>query len=94
VEYRKLGRTGLEVSSQCLGAMMFGAFENTDHDDCVAIMHRAIDAGINFIDTADMYSNGESEVIVGEAIGGHRDELVIATKCFNPMGEGHNRRGG
>ncbi|MCU1393929.1 MAG: aldo/keto reductase [Ilumatobacteraceae bacterium] len=94
MQFNKLGRTGLEVSSQCLGAMMFGAFGNTDHDDCTAIIHRALDAGINFIDTADMYSGGESEEIVGKAIAGRRDELVIATKCFNNMGGGRNRRGG
>ncbi len=94
MHYNKLGRTGLEVSSQCLGAMMFGAFGNTDHDDCVSVIHRALDAGINFIDTADMYSAGESEEIVGKAIAGRRDELVIATKCFNQMGPGRNQRGG
>src|SRR6478609_6414259 len=61
MEYRVLGRTGVEVSPLCLGAMMFGAWGNTDHDDCVRIVHRALDAGVNFVDTADVYSMGESE---------------------------------
>src|SRR5688572_9225653 len=90
---RPLGRTGVEVSPLCLGAMMFGAWGNPDHDDSVAIIHRAIDAGINFIDTADVYSQGESEEIVGKAIKGRRDELVIATKFHGRMGDGPNRAG-
>jgi aryl-alcohol dehydrogenase-like predicted oxidoreductase len=94
VKYRKLGRTGVEVSSQCLGAMMFGAIGNRDHDECVSMVHRALDAGINFVDTADMYSSGESEEIVGRALKGRRDDVVLATKCFNPMGDDRNRRGG
>ena len=94
MQYRTLGRTGVDVSNQCLGAMMFGAMGNTDHDECVAMIHTALDAGINFIDTADVYSQGESEEIVGKALRGRRDEVVLATKCFNPMGEGRNRRGG
>ncbi len=94
MEYRKLGRTGLEVSRQCLGAMMFGAMGNDDEAECRAMISRALDAGINFIDTADVYSAGVSEEIVGRAIAGRRDELVIATKCFNQMGDGRNRRGG
>ncbi len=94
MEYRKLGRTGVEVSSQCLGAMMFGALGNTDHDDCVRIIDRALESGINFIDTADVYSQGESEQIVGRAIKGRRDEVVLATKCFNSMGTDRNQRGG
>ena len=93
MEHRTLGTTGLEVSPLCLGAMMFGAWGNPDHDDSVAIIHRAIDAGINFIDTADVYSQGESEEIVGKAIKGRRDELVIATKFHGRMGEGPNRSG-
>jgi aryl-alcohol dehydrogenase-like predicted oxidoreductase len=81
MEYRPLGRTGMSVSQLCLGAMMFGAFGNTDHDDCVRIIHRALDAGINFIDTADGYSAGESEVILGKALaGGRRDGVVLAVK--------------
>jgi hypothetical protein len=94
MQYRTLGRTGVEVSNQCLGAMMFGAMGNTDHDECVAMIHTAIDAGINFIDTADVYSQGESEEIVGKALRGRRDDVVLATKCFNPMGDDRNRRGG
>ena len=68
METRILGRSGLVVSELCLGAMMFGGYGNTDHDECVAIIHRALDAGINFIDTADVYSQGESEIIVGKAL--------------------------
>lgn len=94
MRYRKLARTGVEVSTQCLGAMMFGAYGNPDHDECVKMTHTAIAAGINFIDTADVYSQGESETIVGKAIAGHRDEVVLATKCFNPIGQGRNNRGG
>jgi aryl-alcohol dehydrogenase-like predicted oxidoreductase len=81
MEYRPLGRTGVSVSQLCLGAMMFGAFGNTDHDDCVRIIHRALDAGINFIDTADGYSAGESEMILGKALaGGRREGVVLAVK--------------
>jgi aryl-alcohol dehydrogenase-like predicted oxidoreductase len=94
VEYRTLGRTGVEVSPLCLGAMMFGAWGNPDHDESVAIVHRALDAGINFVDTADVYSHGESEEIVGKALaGGRRDDVVLATKFHGSMGEGPNRRG-
>ncbi len=94
MHYRSLGRTGLRVSPLCLGAMMFGAWGNPDHDDSVAIIHAALDAGINFIDTADVYSAGESEEIVGKAIAGRRDEVVLATKFFAPMGDGPNQSGG
>ena len=66
MEYRPLGRTGISVSQLCLGAMMFGAFGNSDHDDAIKIIHKALDAGINFIDTADGYSAGESEEILGD----------------------------
>jgi aryl-alcohol dehydrogenase-like predicted oxidoreductase len=91
---RELGRTGLEVSPLCLGTMMFGAWGNPDHDDSVAVIHRALDAGINFVDTADVYSSGESEEIVGKALaGGRRDGVVLATKVHGSMGEGPNRRG-
>jgi aryl-alcohol dehydrogenase-like predicted oxidoreductase len=93
MEHRTLGTTGLEVSPLCLGAMMFGAWGNPDHDDSVKIIHRALDAGINFVDTADVYSQGESEEIVGKAIKGRRDDLVIATKFHGRMGEGPNRSG-
>jgi aryl-alcohol dehydrogenase-like predicted oxidoreductase len=88
MEYRPLGRTGVSVSQMCLGAMMFGAFGNTDHDESVAIVHRALDAGINFIDTADGYSAGESEVILGKALaGGRRDGVVLAVKFGVPFGD-------
>ena len=93
MEYRTLGRTGVSVSRYCLGTMMFGAMGNRDHDDCVRIIHRALDAGINFVDTADAYSRGESEEIVGRALKGRRDEVVLATKVFNPMGPDRNMRG-
>jgi aryl-alcohol dehydrogenase-like predicted oxidoreductase len=93
MKYRSLGRTGLKVSPLCLGAMMFGAWGNPDHDDSISIIHAALDAGINFIDTADVYSAGESEVIVGKAIKGKRDDLVIATKFHAPMGDDPNMAG-
>jgi aryl-alcohol dehydrogenase-like predicted oxidoreductase len=93
MKHRRLGRTGLEVSPLCLGAMMFGAWGNPDHDASVAIIHSALDAGINFIDTADVYSSGESEEIVGKAIAGRRDDLVIATKVHSPMGTDPNQSG-
>src|SRR5947209_9066122 len=93
MEYRTLGRTGVKVSPLCLGAMMFGDWGNKDHDESIRIIHAALDAGINFIDTADVYAFGESEQIVAKAIAGRRDELVIATKVFNAMSENHNDRG-
>lgn len=86
MEYRGLGRTGMQVSPLCLGAMMFGEWGEPDHDTSVRIIHRALDAGINFVDTADMYSQGESEVIVGKALaGGKRDDVILATKFHGPM---------
>lgn len=92
-ELRTLGRTGVKVSQLCLGTMMFGAWGNRDHDDSVRIIHRALDVGINFIDTADMYSQGESEEIVRKALaGGRRDEVVLATKFHNQMGGEPNHR--
>jgi len=90
---RTLGNTGVKVSEMCLGAMMFGAMGNRDHDDSVAIIHRALDAGINFVDTADVYSRGESETIVGKALAGRRDDVVLATKFHGAMGEGPNLSG-
>ena len=91
---RTLGRTGVKVSPLCLGAMMFGEWGNPDHDESVRIMHRALDAGINFIDTADVYSAGESEEIVGKALrGGRRDGVVLATKAYAPMGTDPNFTG-
>ena len=94
MDYRPLGRTGVSVSQLCLGAMMFGAFGNPDHVDAVKIIHRALDAGINIIDTADGYSAGESEEIVGKALaGGRRDNVVLAVKFGVPFGQDPNRRG-
>jgi aryl-alcohol dehydrogenase-like predicted oxidoreductase len=94
MEMRKLGRTGITVSPLCLGAMMFGAWGNPDHDESVRIIHRALDAGINFIDTADVYSAGESERIVAKALaGGRREHVVLATKVHAGMGEDPNQRG-
>jgi aryl-alcohol dehydrogenase-like predicted oxidoreductase len=90
---RTLGTTGLRVSPLCLGAMMFGAWGNRDHDDSIEVIHRALDAGINFIDTADVYSAGESEEIVGKALAGRRDDVVLATKLHGAMGEDPNRQG-
>jgi aryl-alcohol dehydrogenase-like predicted oxidoreductase len=94
MEYRPLGRTGVTVSQLCLGAMMFGAFGNPDHDDAVKIIHKALDAGINFIDTADGYSAGESEEILGKALaGGRRDSVVLAVKFGVPFDEDLNHYG-
>jgi aryl-alcohol dehydrogenase-like predicted oxidoreductase len=93
MEHRTLGRTGVRVSTLCLGAMMFGAWGEPDHDASIAIIHAALDAGINFIDTADVYSAGESEEIVGKALKGRRDDVVLATKFHAPMGEDVNQRG-
>ncbi|MET9633147.1 aldo/keto reductase [Lentzea sp. NPDC006480] len=94
MRYRVLGGTGIEVSHHCLGAMMFGDVANKDHDEGVRIIHRALDAGINFVDTADMYSAGESEEIVGKALKDRRDGVVLATKFHFPLGEeGRNRSG-
>ncbi len=93
MDYRPLGRTGVKVSPLCLGAMMFGAWGNADHDDCIAIIHAALDAGINFVDTADVYAAGESEEIVGKALAGRRDEIVLATKVHGTMGKDPNQRG-
>src|SRR6266513_2468863 len=90
---RTLGGTGIRVSPYCLGAMMFGAWGNRDHDDSVRIIHAALDAGINFIDTADVYSAGESEEIVGKALKGRREQVVLATKFVAPMGEDTNQQG-
>ncbi len=93
MKMRTLGRTGIEVSPYCLGTMMFGQVGNPDQDDCVRIIHRALDAGINFVDTADVYSCGETEEIVGKALRGRRDDVVLATKVNGVMGEGPNRSG-
>jgi len=93
MDTRTLGTTGVHVSEYCLGAMMFGKWGNPDHTECIRIMHRAFEAGINFVDTADMYSAGESEEIVGKAISDRRDDIVLATKFHGPMGEDPNMRG-
>src|SRR3954464_13257140 len=93
METRNLGRTGVEVTPLCLGAMMFGAWGNTDHDESIRIIHRALDAGINFVDTADVYSRGESEEIVGKALAGRRDRVVLATKVHGRMGDDPNQYG-
>ncbi|MQY20537.1 aldo/keto reductase [Nocardia macrotermitis] len=94
MQYRPLGRTGVQVSPLCLGAMMFGPWGNEDRADSIRIIHAALDAGINFVDTADVYSGGVSEEIVGEALKGRRDEVFLATKFFMPMGDDPNQRGG
>src|SRR5918998_4035066 len=94
MQLRLLGRTGVSVSKLCLGAMTFGAWGNTDHDESIRIIHRALDAGINFIDTADVYSRGESEEIVGKALaGGRRHNRVLATKFPGAMGDAPNQAG-
>src|ERR1700756_197817 len=93
MRYRTLGRTGVKVSPYALGAMMFGAIGNTDHDESVRIIHRGLDAGINIIDTADFYSRGESEEIVGRALRGRRDEVIVATKARMPMSDDPNHQG-
>jgi aryl-alcohol dehydrogenase-like predicted oxidoreductase len=93
MQHRTLGATGIQVSTYCLGAMMFGPIGNPDHEDSIRIIHRALDVGINFIDTADMYSRGESESIVGKALKGCRDQVVLATKVHGPMGDDPNMRG-
>jgi aryl-alcohol dehydrogenase-like predicted oxidoreductase len=93
LRYRTLGGTGIEVSVQCLGTMMFGQIGNPDHDECIRMVDMALERGINFIDTADMYSAGESEEIVGKALRGRRDDIVLATKVHFQMGEGRNRSG-
>jgi aryl-alcohol dehydrogenase-like predicted oxidoreductase len=95
MEPRRLGRTGVQVSPLCLGAMMFGPWGNDDRADSIRIIHRALDAGITFVDTADVYSAGVSEEIVGEALKGRRDDVFLATKFFMPMSQDDpNRRGG
>jgi aryl-alcohol dehydrogenase-like predicted oxidoreductase len=93
MEYRTLGRTGIKVSPYALGAMMFGAVGNPDHDEAIRMIDRALEAGINLIDTADMYSHGESEEIVGKALRGRRDDVVLATKLNLPMGDDPNMQG-
>ena len=98
MEYRTPGGSGIKVSHFYLGAIMFGAMGNTDHGECVRITHAALDAGVNFIDTADGYLGGESELILARALKGRRHDVVLETKCFFPMerigkfsGKGRNR---
>jgi aryl-alcohol dehydrogenase-like predicted oxidoreductase len=93
MRYRSLGTTGVKVSPLCLGTMMFGAMGNKDHDDSVRIIHKALDAGVNFVDTADVYSAGESEEILGQALKGRRENVVLATKAHGPMGQDPNQLG-
>src|SRR4051812_30751197 len=93
MELRPLGRTGVSVSNLCLGTMMFGDWGTKDHDESIKIIHWALDAGVNFVDTADVYSQGESEVIVGKALQGRRDDVVLATKFFMPFDDDPNHRG-
>jgi aryl-alcohol dehydrogenase-like predicted oxidoreductase len=93
MQYRTLGRTGVQVSSLALGAMNFGTMGRTTTDDVTGIVDAALEAGINLIDTADIYSGGESEEMVGKAIAGRRDDIVLATKAGLPMGDERNHRG-
>jgi aryl-alcohol dehydrogenase-like predicted oxidoreductase len=93
MEYRRLGNTGLNVSPLCLGTMMLGGWGNRDEDECIRMIHTALDAGINFIDTANVYSQGGSETIVGKALVGRREDVVLATKVWGRMGKGPNDQG-
>src|SRR5215212_732179 len=95
MDHRVLGRTGVKVSPLCLGAMMYGAWGGQGYEESLPQIKRALDAGINFIDTADVYSEGESEEIVGRALAetGLREQVVLATKAHAQMGEGVNRSG-
>src|SRR3954467_7710647 len=94
MELRPFGRTGVQVSRLCLGTMMFGAWGETDHDESIRVIHAALDAGINFVDTPDVYSRGEAEESVGKALaGGRRDDVVLATKVHGTMGDDPNQRG-
>ncbi|MEV6884320.1 aldo/keto reductase [Streptomyces sp. NPDC051135] len=93
MQYRTLGRTGVQVSSLALGAMNFGAIGRTTQDEATAIVDAALEGGINLIDTADWYSGGESEEMVGKAIAGRRDDIVLATKANMPMSDEPNHQG-
>jgi aryl-alcohol dehydrogenase-like predicted oxidoreductase len=93
MEYRALGQTGVRVSTHCLGTMMFGEWGNTDEDECVRMVLAALDAGVNFVDTADVYSDGRSEEVTGKALKGKRDQVVLATKVHGEMGPGQNDQG-
>lgn len=91
--YRTLGNTGVKVSPLTLGAMNFGSRATADHDEAIGIIRRALDAGVNIVDTADAYSQGESETIVGKALAGRRDDVIVATKFHSQWGDGINTRG-
>ena len=91
MHYRNLGRAGVKVSPLCLGTMMFGG--QTEEAESIRIMQKALDQGVNFFDTADMYARGQSEVVVGKALAGRRDKVVLATKGRQPMAEGPNQSG-
>jgi aryl-alcohol dehydrogenase-like predicted oxidoreductase len=93
MDHRPLGRSGVSVSKMCLGAMMFGSWGNPDHDESIRIIQAALDAGINFVDTADVYGEGESEEIVGKALVGRRDDVILATKFHGAMGADPNQQG-
>jgi aryl-alcohol dehydrogenase-like predicted oxidoreductase len=93
MQYRTLGRTGVRISTLALGAMNFGRLGRTSQDEVTALVDAALEGGINLIDTADAYGRGESEEMVGRAIAGRRDDVVLATKATLPMGEGTNHRG-
>ncbi|MGI5135254.1 MULTISPECIES: aldo/keto reductase [unclassified Streptomyces] len=93
MQYRTLGRTGVQVSALALGAMNFGKIGRTTQDEATAVVDAALEAGINVIDTADMYSGGESEEMVGKAIAGRRDDIVLATKAGLPMSDEPNHQG-
>src|SRR5438309_3914889 len=94
MDRRALAGTGVHVTPLCLGAMMLGGQRTQHHDDSIRTIHRALDAGINFIDTADVYARGESEEIVGKALaGGRRDNVVLATKVHGTMGDDPNEFG-
>jgi aryl-alcohol dehydrogenase-like predicted oxidoreductase len=93
MEMTTLGRTGMQVSRICFGAMTLGRWGNTDESECIGMVHRALDAGINFIDTADVYGSGDSETILGQALAGKRDDVILATKVNHQFGEGFNHSG-
>ena len=91
MEYRRMGRTGLKVSEICLGTMTFG--HGAEESESQRMVDMAVDAGVNFFDTADSYGDGESERFLGKALQGKRRDAVVATKFFNPMGRGPNDSG-
>ena len=92
MDYRNLGKAGVKVSPICLGTMMFGG--QADEEASIRIMHAALDRGVNFFDTADMYNAGQSEIVIGKALADRRQRVVLATKGRQVVGEGPNERGG